>query len=187
MRISTALIAVCALGPIHGAVSTEARADDRKAPTAETTVMTDKTRSSSPLTLALQSAEQPDGKSTVLIVGGTALTALLLGSGIVFTVVSNGKASDADTKLSELHAAGGSRPCLSGKLAADCATLASLNQSSDTFHNLAIVGYAAAGAVGLATLAYALVPSKKAPPRVGLTVAPLLGGGVGGLMMSGEF
>jgi len=143
--------------------------------------------SSSALTLDLQSPPTVEAKSIKLLVGGTALTAVLLGSGIVFTVVSNGKASDADAKLNDLHTVGGSRPCVSGKLAADCATLASLNQSSDTFHNLAIVGYAVAGAVGIATLTYALVPTKKEPVRVGVTVAPLLGGGVGGFLMSGEF
>ena len=143
--------------------------------------------SSSPLMIELQSSEQRDGKSTGLIVGGVALSAVGLVSGIVFTVVSNGKASDADAKLNELHTVGGSRPCVSGKLAADCATLASLNQSSDTFHNLAIVGYSAAGAVGIATLIYALAPSQKESSRVGLTVVPLLGGGACGLTLSGEF
>ena len=143
--------------------------------------------SSSVLPLELQSSEPSEKKSTGLLVGGTALTAVLLGSGIVFTVVSSGKASSADTLLNTLHTTGGPRPCVSGKLAADCATLASLNQGSDTFRNLAIVGYAAAGAVGIATLTYALLPAKKEAPRVGVTVAPLLGGGVGGLSVSGEF
>lgn len=44
MRTSTALLAVCALGLIHAVVAHDARAEDQKAPTAETTVMTDKAR-----------------------------------------------------------------------------------------------------------------------------------------------
>lgn len=130
----------------------------------------------------------PEGgpKTGLLVAGGVTAGAALV-AGIVFTAVSNGKASDADTKLGDLHTAGGARPCASGKLATDCAALASLNRSSDTFHNLAIVGYAAAGAVGIATLTYALLPTKKEAPRVGATVAPLLGGGVGGIIVSGRF
>lgn len=44
MRTSTVLLAVCTLGLIHAVVPNDARAEDQKAPTAETTVMTDKAR-----------------------------------------------------------------------------------------------------------------------------------------------
>ena len=99
-------------------------------------------------------------------------------------MVSNGKASEADAKLSSLkEISGNSQPCAGGKSSNDCAALLSTNRSSDTFHNLAIAGYAAAGIIGVGTLAYALWPSKKAVPRTGLMVVPA----IGGILVNGRF
>lgn len=141
---------------------------------------------SSDVTLNLEPA--PVEKRSVLpwvLLGAGSVAGL--GLGIAMTVASNGKASDADTKLAELHTAGGPRPCISKQQANDCATLANLNKESDTFHDLAIVGYATAGVLGAATLAYALWPAKKDPLRSDVSVAPLLGGDVAGLTVSGRF
>jgi hypothetical protein len=115
-------------------------------------------------------------KSKAIVFGGAGLAVATLGAGIAFTVISNEKALDADMQLARLKFHGGSAPCKGGISPTECATLLSTNRSSDTFHNLAVVGYAAAGIAAVGTLAYALWPSKKAAPRTGLVVIPAMGG-----------
>jgi tetratricopeptide (TPR) repeat protein len=131
--------------------------------------------------------EPPPNKSTALLVGGVAVTALAIGAGTAFTLVSNGKANDADSLLANLQTKAGSRPCLSGKVASDCTDLNNLNKASDTFHNVAVASFVGAGILGAATLTYALWPAKKAGSGVGLDVSPILGGGTGGVAIRGRF
>ena len=131
---------------------------------------------------------EPDaGVKKGILIGGAALTAIFLAGGVAFTVVSNGKASDADTMLGELQSRGGAAPCQSGPLVSDCETLADLNRESVTFHDLAIAGYVAAGITAAATLTYGLWPKGKAPERVGMRAVPWIGGGSGGVVLTGGF
>lgn len=117
---------------------------------------------------------------------GAGAAAAFLGGGVVFTVVSNSKASDADAKQAELLAKSGSNACV-GKMVGECATLKGLNKSSDTFRGLAVGGYVTAGFLGVATLTYALWPSAKPEARIGLHAAPMIGVGTAGLVVGGEF
>lgn len=128
----------------------------------------------------------PGPQQDVLIAGGVASGAALIAA-VVFTVVSGIKASAAQTKLEELHTKVGSHPCLSTVLLDGCQILWSRNQSSDRFHDLAVGAYVAAGTLGVATLAYALWPARKARSPAAVSFAPTVGPGAGGLLVSGKF
>ena len=128
----------------------------------------------------------PKSRAKWPIAVGAGAAGLFLGGGIAFTVVSNGKASDADLKQTELLGKDGHNAC-SGKSAGDCATLKGLNRSSDTFRGLAVGGYVTAGILGAAALTYALWPSAKPEARVGVRAAPMLGAGTAGVVFGGEF
>ena len=136
-----------------------------------------------PAPVPILAIEKPK-KSRVLLFGGAGLTAAALGAGIAFTVVSNGKASTADGTLAILTGKSNNDiPCESKNYSTDCATLRSTNRSSDTFHSLAVAGYAVAGIAGVGTLAYAFWPSKRTVPQNGLIVLP----SPGGIFVSGRF
>lgn len=99
------------------------------------------------------------GLATLLLgCGGAAF----LVSGIVFTVVSNNKASSANAKLTELHATYGNTPCLAAKAAGACAAT-------------------------IAAVTYAVWPAPKQAPRTGIQLAPVLGDRMGGIVISGKF
>lgn len=138
------------------------------------------------VSLKLDPIQAPKRSAVPAVVLGAGSAAFLV-SGIVFTVVSNSKASSADAKLTELQATFGKAPCLAAKAATPCTTLHDLNQSSDTFHNLAVAGFVVAGAAAVAAITYAAWPAKKQEPRVGLRVAPVVGDRMGGLAIGGEF
>jgi hypothetical protein len=128
----------------------------------------------------------PGSRASWPIAVGAGTAALLLGGGIAFTVVSNGKASDADAKYTALLGKGGPNAC-AGKSDGDCGVLKGLNKSSDTFRGLAVGGYVTAGILGAAALTYALWPSAKPEAHVGLHAAPMLGAGTAGMVFGGEF
>ena len=75
---------------------------------------------------------------------------------------------------------------LAASFATDCAKLKSLNQSSDTLHNAGVGVLIAGGAVGVATLIYAVVPMRGDAPKAGMRVVPLVGG-TNGLLVQGTF
>lgn len=131
----------------------------------------------------------PPKKSVALIGAGAGLTAVAAGVGVALIVASGGKASDADTLLTNLQSKAGQWPCSSGTQAQDCATLHQLRLDSDTTHNAAVGLFVGAGVVGLATLTYALWPMKRPDPRQrqGLSVAPMFGGGTTGAALHGRF
>lgn len=127
-------------------------------------------------------------KSAAIIGVGMGLTAAAAGAGIALIAVSGGKASDADTLKAQLADKGGTNACGVAKPPADCAKLLSLNKDSDTFHNAAIGVFVGAGAIGVATLIYALYPTKKGgSASTGMLLTPVLGGGTTGAVWSGSF
>jgi hypothetical protein len=180
MRISTALIAVCALGPIHGAVSTEARADDRKAPTAETTVMTDKARQ-------LEEAPKPipdAGPKKAIVVSGAALTGIGLGVGVVLAVLSSGKGADADAQLAALTQSGSHGICQTHT--SECDSIDSARRGRDSLAKGAMVSFIGAGAAGLATLGYVWL-TPKGPRSTAVKVIPAMALGYGGVSVVGAW
>ena len=130
---------------------------------------------------------QDAGPSWVWIGAGAAATAVLAGTGVAFAVVSAGKASDADAARGDLMGRGGPEACRSGALAPGCEDLQALNDGSDTFRNLAVGSFLGAGIAGAATAAYALWPRASASAPAGLRIAPTVGGGGRGVVVTGTF
>jgi len=130
---------------------------------------------------------QDAGPSWVWIGAGAAATAVLAGTGVVFAMVSGGKASDADAARGDLLGRGGPEACRSGAFAPGCEDLQGLNDGSDTFRNLAVGSFLGAGIVGVATAAYALWPRAGASAPAGLRIAPAVGGGGRGVVVTGTF
>lgn len=130
----------------------------------------------------------PKKKSLAVIGAGAGLTAAALGLGVAMIVVSGGKASDADALAGTLKKQG-ANVCAGSSPPADCATLKGLNEDSDTFQHVALGGFIAAGAIGVATLAYALWPTKKGSSTTTgmLNVVPVVGKATNGLLVSGSF
>jgi hypothetical protein len=153
-----------------------------KAGSSETVALEVVARAAVPAPMPEPAIEEPKKSKAILFGGG--LTVAALAAGIAFTVISNGKASDADTTLSSLrHASGDAQPCATMKDSDVCMGLVSARRNSDTFHDLAIAGYAVAGIAGVGTLVYVLLPSKKTAPLPRLTVTPT----VGGILVNGSF
>jgi hypothetical protein len=127
----------------------------------------------------------PGPRKEVLIAGGATAGAALV-VGVVFTVLANGKANDANQKHDAIAKAGGERACGSTPFAADCMALHGLRQDAYTFTNVAGWAFIGAGVVGTGTLIYALVaPRKESTPR--LQAAPVITGHGGGLWMTGRW
>lgn len=130
------------------------------------------------------SASEPLGPTELnkpLIAVGVGFTAVALAGAAAFTVLSNGKADDADAL----------RVLVPGNVCIDaahphCAELRSSNTQSDTFHNLAVVGFVGAGVGAAATLTYALWP-RATTPAARLSLAPIAGPGIGGVTIGGLF
>jgi PEGA domain len=121
----------------------------------------------------------------VLAAGGAAAGAALLG-GVVFTILANGKAGDADDKRDTIADVGGQSACLSATFKADCDELHGLRQSASTFTNVAGWAFIGAGVVGVGTLVYALTSSRKVASSA-VQAAPLVTGHGGGLSLAGRW
>lgn len=123
--------------------------------------------------------EGAPGPNKALVIVGAGIAALSLGGAIASSVVSNGKASDADAAAARLGRSG----CYQSTSVA-CGELMSLNRAGDTFHDLAIAAYVVAGAATGATLAYALWPRKKAASPSAM-ITPWIGAGLAGASIQG--
>ena len=130
------------------------------------------------------SAVEPEEANPAIVIGGTATAGVSLGIGVLFAVLSSGKASDA-------KALGGWDPCYgpTPPVPNRCVELDGLRRSSATFANVSFWGFVGAGAVGASTLAYALVASKKGrvPPKVGIQIAPVPMANGGGVVVGGHW
>jgi hypothetical protein len=130
------------------------------------------------------SVSESEGPNPAIVIGGTATAGVALGIGVLFAVLSNGKASDA-------KALGGWDPCYgpTPPVPNRCVELDGLRRSSATFGNVSFWSFVGAGAVGASTLVYALVASKKekAPPTVGFQIAPVPMASGGGVIVGGQW
>jgi hypothetical protein len=122
------------------------------------------------------------GPSKGLLVAGAAVSATALGAGILFTAVSNGKASDAAIVSSEL--ARDNVRCPSTVFSAQCDEVLRLEKGRVLFSNFAVWTIVAGVAVGGATAVYALAAPKMAP-KSSVTIVPAVGQGTGGLVLTG--
>ena len=104
---------------------------------------------------------------------------------MAFTLVSNGKASDAATKWTAVVKAQGPAAC-SSVSASGCQELHDLAISKSTFGSLAAWSFIGAGAVGISTLVYALVTPKKAQDS-GIRIVPVVTAHSGGVVVGGAW
>lgn len=103
------------------------------------------------------------GPRKEVIIAGIVVSALAVGAGISFAVVSGGKASDADERLTSLRQqVGDPNPCWPGREAAGCDELHGLVEGREVFGNLALWSIVAGTAVGAGTAVYAVMASR--PP-----------------------
>jgi hypothetical protein len=138
-----------------------------------------------PVDLRVTSAPAPK-PSVPIIIAGAGVSAVALGTGIAFFVVSSSKASSADATLSGILHAGA--PCTSPPQAGACSNVLSMRQAADTFHNAGVPLLVAGSVIAAGTLAYALWPRSPRVERSGqMRVLPIVGPQAGGLWLTGSF
>ena len=126
----------------------------------------------------------PDKKKrTAAIVTGSVLAGGGLIAGAVLAVVASAKASDASTKLKTLKT--GTDPC--HMHAGTCSAIDSDLGWHDRLSNASMGVFIGAGAVGLATLGYALFAAPRQPIASGMRVLPTVGAGQGGFVVTGAW
>jgi hypothetical protein len=124
---------------------------------------------------------RPPVRTVVLVAGGAAAGAGLV-AGIIFTVVANGHASDAEAQRGALTAAGG--PSVCAAMTPACEELRSSMQGAADFGSAAIWSFVGAGVVGAATAIYGVTTARSA---VQVGVGPTLMGQGGGVLVRGRW
>lgn len=119
----------------------------------------------------------------LVIVGGASVTGVALVTGTILAVVAHGKAADADTKLGGLKNVTGTNVCVTN--AATCAAIDSDRAARDRLANASMGVFIGAGAVGVATLGYALLSPKARPASGRVQVLPAIGARDAGVMLVG--
>jgi hypothetical protein len=127
------------------------------------------------------------GASTPVLVTGGVVSGLAVVAGVVFTVLANGKASDAQTQLSSLVQSNGSAACTGTQVPTGCSELHNMDHAKDTFANAALWSFVGGGAVGAATLIFAIAAAPAGPPKAGVRVAPIVTAQGGGVMVGGSW
>ncbi|MGK4006742.1 PEGA domain-containing protein [Sorangium sp. So ce1036] len=128
-----------------------------------------------------------DDVRTAVLVGGGIAAGAGVAAGVVLTVLSNGRASDAEgIRSALLKEWGGEHRCPSGDQTR-CAELKTAVYDKYNLRSGAIWSFVAGGAIGVGTLVYGLVTMKPAEPAPRAQVAPFLGPGAAGMSLSGRF
>lgn len=138
-----------------------------------------------PTSLPGTSLPPSKGASVPLILGGAAVSVAALATGVAFTLVSNGKASDAATAWDAAVKARGPAACASAG-ASGCQELHDSISATSTFGSAAAWSFIGAGAVGVSTLVYGLVSPKKAQ-QSGIRLLPMVTGKSGGFVVGGAW
>ncbi|WP_437877607.1 PEGA domain-containing protein [Sorangium sp. So ce513] len=126
-----------------------------------------------------------DGGRTAVLVGGGIAAGLGVGAGVLFTVLANNKAGEADRLKSSLTA-GGQNRCSIRPLPADCTRQSEALDQSARYSNVAFWSFVGAGTVGLGTLIYGFV-SGPSEPEARVRVTPMVGANDMGLSVGGAF
>lgn len=128
--------------------------------------------------------DSPDDPNLAIIITGAALGAAGIATGIGLVVAAEGKADDRTAIAESLGSA--SNACGPGTTrTAECQEIEDLSAQENTFRNIGIVTLAVGGAVGIATLLYAVWP--RDPGESALQVTPSLAPGNGFLTIRGSF
>ncbi|WP_437915441.1 PEGA domain-containing protein [Sorangium sp. So ce302] len=119
------------------------------------------------------------GRTAVLVTGGVA-TGVGAAAGVLFTVLANKRAGEAETLKNTLLAQKPNACSLTSR-SRDCVRQGEVLDESALYSNVAFWSFAGAGTVGLGTLLYALVSGPEArvqvTPRVGINDVGLSVGG----------
>ncbi|WP_437679316.1 PEGA domain-containing protein [Sorangium sp. So ce131] len=126
-----------------------------------------------------------NGRRTAILVGGGVATGVGAAAGVLFTVLANSRAGEAEDLKSKLTAEGQNR-CLSKPGPDDCSKQSSTLDESTRYSNVAFWSFVGAGAVGLGTLLYGVVSSSSGP-EARVQVMPLVGANDMGLSVGGTF
>jgi hypothetical protein len=125
------------------------------------------------------------GPSKPVIITGAVLGGVGVLLGAVFAGVSDAKASDAAAKTSAIVNMGAGAAC-GATPSASCQAIQSDGQGRATFANASAWSFIAGGAVGAATVIYALA-APRAPKTSGMRVLPLVAADGGGVVVRGEW
>ncbi|WP_437711866.1 PEGA domain-containing protein [Sorangium sp. So ce448] len=118
-------------------------------------------REAGPTKLPDPSMVPPERRSWVPAIALGAASVVGLGVGVGMTVASNDASADVDRQTKEIHGAGGQCAKPIDAFAARCAELHRTGTRADAFGNAARVAYIAGGALAIATVGYALWPSRE--------------------------
>jgi hypothetical protein len=130
----------------------------------------------------------PGKKSLPLIIAGAGVGAVGIGTGIGLLVAASSLKSDVlsirdtvpDAVCNPAHPQ-------RADYAQTCSDVLSKLQRKDTFHNVGVGVLIAGGVIAAGTIVYAVLPSKKKAPPMGLQVTPTLVPTFAGLSASGQF
>jgi tetratricopeptide (TPR) repeat protein len=143
-----------------------------------------------PLAHAPPAEGEGGGARVPLLIAGAGTATVGTALGVVFTVLANGKSSQAHVLGNELRARAGDAACSPPMVnAADCSNLKKTLTSQSVYANTAAWLFIASGAVALGTGAYALWPVLRGKSSTGASVRALPAAGVrsGGMVVTGEF
>lgn len=123
------------------------------------------------------------GPSKPVLITGGLVTGLAVVAGIVFTVIANGKATDAEAKGAEVLKSGGPQACGS---APGCTELHGLLSDRGTFSDAALWTFVGAGVLGVGTAVYALA-APRTTSKTGLRAVPVVSASGGGVVLGGAW
>jgi hypothetical protein len=135
--------------------------------------------------LALRPVES-SGKSVAAIAIGGAVSAAVIGTGLVMYFMGEAKLDKAAESSADVLEG----TCVNGGSAANaqrCTALINELKAGDRLINLSAIPFAVGGVGGLMILGYALWPSPSPEKNQGVRVRPLVSGAGGGLGVTGSF
>ncbi|AUX29208.1 MULTISPECIES: PEGA domain-containing protein [Sorangium] len=135
--------------------------------------------------LARGAEEHARGPRTALLIGGAATAGAAAVAGVVFTVLANTSASDAEEQRDAL-ARRDAAPCPRTGGAPACVDLREAYEARVNFTNAAFFSFVGAGAIGVGTLVYGMMTRPSSTPQARMRLAPLIGTSNLGLSVSGS-
>jgi hypothetical protein len=132
--------------------------------------------------------EVPTGRGGVnrtVLGAGSAATGVGLVVGVMFALMSNGKAGAAESQRAALVQSDGPAACTGVTAPAGCTALTDAIGAKDNFANIAVWSFISAGVIGAGTLIYAFV-APKAPQKSGMLV-PVVTTQGGALLVRGTW
>ncbi|WP_438033318.1 PEGA domain-containing protein [Sorangium sp. So ce204] len=130
--------------------------------------------------------EHARGPRTALLIGGAATAGAVAVAGVVFTVLANANASDAEEQRSLLREGGGLDACKAPRAPARCTELTDAVAARYDFSNAAFWSFVGAGTVAIGTVVYGVVSRPPVNERR-VHVVPLVGSNGLGIGVHGGF